>query len=149
MVSLSDYRTFVVADIPGIIEGAHEGKGLGHQFLRHIERTRTLAVMIPVDVDDPAEEYRLLRSELESYEADLAGRPHCVVFTKADLLGPDDDPPSLDAPDAWGTFVVSSVSRTGLDSLEEALWAKVREEKEGEVRLEEEAEAAEEEWWTP
>src|SRR5690606_8850068 len=82
VVSLSGSRTFVVADIPGIIEGAHEGKGLGHRFLRHIERTRTLAYLIPVDLDDVQAEYELLREELRRYSADLAEKPHCVIITK-------------------------------------------------------------------
>jgi GTP-binding protein len=146
VVELSDFRSCVIADIPGIIEGAHEGKGLGHQFLRHVERTRTLALMIPVDVEDAAHEYRLLRSELESYEADLALRPHCVVFTKADLLGPDGEPPALEAPEAWGTFLVSSVTRRGVPELLEALWRRVREQMEAERAQDSDEE---EEWWTP
>ena len=89
VVQLSDHRTFVVADIPGIIEGAHEGKGLGLRFLRHIERTRVLAFLIPVDTLDWQEEYRQLRHEVASYSAELAQKPHCVVFTKMDLLGGD------------------------------------------------------------
>ena len=87
VVPLSDHRTFVVADIPGIIEGAHEGKGLGLQFLRHIERTRMLAFLIPIDSMDWQEEYDQLRTEIRSYSAELADKPHCVVFTKMDLLG--------------------------------------------------------------
>jgi GTP-binding protein len=145
VVQLSDYRSFVLADIPGIIEGAHEGKGLGHQFLRHVERTRTLVLMIPVDVEDVDAEYALLRSELRSYDAGLTGRPHCVALTKADLLGPEDDPPTVDAPDAWGTFVVSSVSRRGVPELLESLWSRVREEVEVEASVDED----DEEWWTP
>ena len=145
VVKLSDFRSFVVADIPGIIEGAHEGKGLGHQFLRHVERTRTLALLVPLDSPDPQAEYGLLRRELHSYSAALAERPHCVVLTKADLLSPDDAPPEVDAPDAWGTFTVSSVSRRGLPELLEALWARTREE----VAAERRREADEEEWWTP
>src|SRR5687767_9063201 len=71
VVKLSDSRTFVVADIPGIIEGAHEGKGLGLRFLRHIERTRTLAFLLPCDSEDPQAEYELLRSELASHSDEL------------------------------------------------------------------------------
>src|SRR5687767_6428287 len=80
VVQLSGHRTFVVADIPGIIEGAHEGKGLGLRFLRHIERTRTLAVMIPADSLDAQAEYELLMSELRSYSDELAGKPHVVII---------------------------------------------------------------------
>ena len=111
-----------MADIPGIIEGAHEGRGLGHEFLRHIERTRTLALMIPADALDPQQEYDLLRGELKSYSEELAGKPHCVVFTKADLLPPDWPSPSVDAPGAWGQFLISAVAQKGLDELLEALW---------------------------
>ncbi len=132
VVQLSDHRSFVIADIPGIIEGAHEGRGLGLRFLRHIERTRTLAYMIPLDAADLQAEYTLLRSELASHSAQLAEKPHCIVFTKADLLG-DESPPRLAAPDAWGQFVVSSVARRGLDELLEALWARVQ------VQVEEES----------
>jgi GTPase len=122
VVQLSDARSFVVADIPGIIEGAHAGKGLGLQFLRHIERTRTLAFLLPADSLDPQAEYEGLRAELASHSAELMETPHCVVFTKSDLLPPDWPAPSVEAPGAWGQFVVSSVARRGLDTLLEALW---------------------------
>jgi GTPase len=122
VVQLSDNRSFVVADIPGIIEGAHEGKGLGFQFLRHIERTRTLALLIPADSLDPQMEYERLRTELRSYSGALATTPHCVVFTKADLLPPDWPPPRVEPEGAWGQFVISSVAHRGVDRLLEALW---------------------------
>lgn len=127
VVSLSGIRTFVVADIPGIIEGAHEGRGLGLQFLRHIERTRTLAYMIPLDAEDLEAEYVLLRDELRAYSPELADRPHCVVLTKADLLGPDEPAPTLEAPDAWGVYVISAVTGAGVPALLEDLWSHVRE----------------------
>ncbi len=132
VVQLSGSRTFVLADIPGIIEGAHEGKGLGLQFLRHIERTRTLAFLIPADSEDPAEELATLRAEVEEYSPELAGKPWCVVISKADLLGPDDDPPTIDAAaagGAWGTFLISSVSGRGTDEWKEAMWGRVREDR--------------------
>jgi GTPase len=124
VVQLTGSRTYVIADIPGIIEGAHEGKGLGLQFLRHIERTRTLALFVPADALEPQEEYEKLRSELRSYSEELAEKPHCVVFTKSDLLPPEWPDPRVDAPDAWGQFVVSSVAQRGLGELLEALWAR-------------------------
>lgn len=133
VVQLSDLRSFVMADIPGIIEGAHEGKGLGLRFLRHIERTRTLAFLIPMDAADLQVEYALLREEVAAHSPELAGKPHCVVITKIDLLAPDDTPPSVAAPDAWGQYPVSAVTRRGLDALLEALWARVRQEVVGEV----------------
>lgn len=128
VVQLSGHRTFVVADIPGIIEGAHEGRGLGLRFLRHIERTRTLAIMIPADSDDPQSEYDLLMSELSSYSEELPGKPHAVIITKADILGPDDQPPVIEAPAAWGQYVISSVAQRGLDVLLEDLYTQVRKE---------------------
>ncbi len=124
VVQLSDGRTFVVADIPGIIEGAHEGRGLGLQFLRHIERTRLLAFLIPVDSMDWQGEYDQLRREIASYSPELAEKPHCVVFTKMDLLG-DDEPPPIEAKDSFGTFAVSAAGRTGLEPLLAAWWSKL------------------------
>ena len=133
VVQLSDSRTFVVADIPGIIEGAHEGRGLGLQFLRHIERTRILAFLIPVDSMDWQSEYDQLRREIEAYSVELAQKPHCVVFTKMDLLG-NDPPPPIDAPDAFGVFAISAAGRTGLDSLIASWWARLLELKKTSVR---------------
>jgi len=145
VVQLPGFRTFVVADIPGIIEGAHQGRGLGLQFLRHIERTRTLALLIPVDVQDPQGEYDQLREEIRSYSEEMSHTPHCVVLTKTDLL-PDGDPlPEVEAPDAWGFFPVSAVARKGLGPLLDGLWARTREEvdRRGEETDEEEG------WWVP
>jgi GTP-binding protein len=125
VVQLSDHRTFVVADIPGIIEGAHEGRGLGHDFLRHIERTRMLALLIPIDAVDWQIEYDGLRSELASYSAALADKPHCVVFTKMDMLG-DLEPPPISAPDAFAVLTISAVARLGIDELLTALWKELQ-----------------------
>ena len=124
VVQLSDGRTFVVADIPGIIEGAHEGRGLGLQFLRHIERTRLLAFLVPIDAMDLQAEYDGLRTEVAAYSADLAQRPHCVVLTKMDLWGPD-PAPTLHAPDAFGIYPISAAGRTGLDALLAAWWTQL------------------------
>ncbi len=129
VVQLSDTRSFVVADIPGLIEGAHEGRGLGTQFLRHVERTRTLALLIPTDDPDPQATYELLRRELREHDAALAHLPHCVIVSKADLAPPGELDVELDAPDAWEVLVVSAVTGEGVDALKEALWARVREEK--------------------
>jgi GTP-binding protein len=130
VVALSDSRSFVIADIPGIIEGAHEGRGLGTQFLRHIERTRTLALLLPIDTPDLQDAYELLRNELRSHTVALAGIPHCVLVTKTDLAPPDEREIALEAPDAWGIFPISSVTGEGLPELCEDLWARVRLEKE-------------------
>ncbi len=130
VLQLSDARSFVVADIPGIILGAHEGKGLGTQFLRHIERTRTLALLIPWSDEDPQATYDLLRSELLSHDRALALLPHCVVFSKSDLVPQGTAVPSIEAPEAWGVFSVSAVTGQGLSELKEGLWSRVREERE-------------------
>jgi GTP-binding protein len=126
VVQLTDGRTFVVADIPGIIEGAHEGKGLGLQFLRHIERTRMLAFLIPIDSMDWQAEYDQLRQEVSSYSPSLAQKPHYVVFTKMDLLG-ETEPPPIEAPEAIGILAISSVARQGLESLLADWWTQLLE----------------------
>jgi GTPase len=126
VVQLAQSRSFVVADIPGIIEGAHEGRGLGLRFLRHIERTRTLAFLLPLDAEDVQSEYDLLRAEVSSHSTALAAKPHCVIFTKLDLLPPGAELPAIEAADAWGTFAISAVAHRGLPQLQEALWARVQ-----------------------
>jgi GTPase len=126
VVQLSDSRTFVVADIPGIIEGAHEGKGLGLQFLRHIERTRILAFLIPIDAMDWQAEYDQLRREVEQYSPELAAKPHCVVFSKCDLMG-ELYVPAIEAPGAFGMWAISAPGRLGLDELKAAWWSKLLE----------------------
>lgn len=145
VVQLSDFRSFVIADIPGIIEGAHEGKGLGHQFLRHIERTRVLLLMVPVDAEDPQAEYDRLRAELEAYSVDLSATPFCVGLSKTDLLPPDAELPKIVADDALGVYALSSVARHGMTEVLEALWHA------SQAVLAEERKATEEggEWWTP
>ncbi|MDB4952396.1 MAG: GTPase obg [Gemmatimonadetes bacterium] len=145
VVQLVGHRSFVIADIPGIIEGAHEGKGLGLQFLRHIERTRTLAVMVPADALDPQAEYDGLMAELRLYSEELAAKPHAVVFTKADLLPPDWPDVTVDAPGAWAQFTISSVAQRGLDALLEGLWKHAAKVVEEEKAMEAEPEAP----WTP
>src|SRR5690242_19060707 len=134
VVQLSDSRTFVVADIPGIIEGAHEGRGLGLQFLRHIERTRLLAFLIPIDALDWQEEYDQLRREVSHHSPELGQKPHCVVFTKMDLLGEDEAPP-IESGDAFGVYTVSAAARRGLDTLLAAWWERLLWMKKATVRL--------------
>ena len=127
VVGMSESRSFVVADIPGIIEGAHEGKGLGLKFLQHVERTRVLAYLVPLDSDDPAAVYRRLRKEVRSYSELLYEKPHIVVLSKRDLIPPDDPLPTLAVPDAQATIAVSSAARIGLDALKSTLWGLVAE----------------------
>jgi GTP-binding protein len=121
VVPLSDHRTFVVADIPGIIEGAHQGKGLGLQFLRHIERTRLLAFLVPIDAEDWQAELDQLRAEVAAYSSELAAKPYCVVFSKLDLLG-ELYVPEISAPGAFGCYAVSAPGRLGLEGLLDAWW---------------------------
>ena len=114
---------FVVADIPGIIEGAHEGKGLGLRFLQHVERTRVLA--LPGPARQPRSRRRSTTgcaTRSREYSEALAAKPHVVVLTKRDLLPAGDPLPALDAPDAAGMLAISSAAGTGLEELKEYLW---------------------------
>ena len=129
VVGLSGHRSYVVADIPGIIEGAHEGKGLGLKFLQHVERTRVLAFLVPLDAEDPQAVYDQLRREVATYSGALAQTPHVVVLTKRDLLPADAPLPALAAPAATGVLAISSVGGTGVDELKEYLWRFVEEAK--------------------
>ena len=138
VVSLTDHRTFVVADIPGILEGAHEGKGLGLQFLRHIERTRLLAFLIPIDAEDWQAEYDQLRHEVEQYSPELAAKPHCVVFTKHDLLG-EEYIPEIETPGAFGCYSISAAARQGLDTLKAEWWSQLLEMRKANERATEKA----------
>ena len=121
VVGLSDHRSFVVADIPGIIEGAHAGKGLGLRFLQHVERTRAVAVLVPVDSPDPQATYELLRREAAAYSKELAAKPHVVVLTKADLT-PDTRHLSLRTEAGAPLVSISAVARQGIPELLEVLW---------------------------
>lgn len=121
VVPLSDHRSFVVADIPGIIEGAHEGKGLGLQFLRHIERTRLLAFLIPIDALDWQAEFDQLRHEIAAYSEELANKPFCVVFSKLDLLG-EHYIPEIDPKGAFAMYAISGAGRMGLDTMLDGWW---------------------------
>jgi GTP-binding protein len=126
VVQLSDHRTLVIADIPGIIEGAHAAKGLGLKFLQHVERTRLVAVLIPADNPEPQATYDLLRREAALYDAELAAKPHVVVVTKIDLLGPGAAPPSLRTVDGAPVISISAVTGAGVPALLETLWQKLR-----------------------
>ncbi len=94
IVRLDEYRSFVAADIPGLIEGASAGKGLGHQFLRHIERTKVLAILLDISSEDINADFKALMNELQSYNADLMDKKKIIVYTKSDLL--IDEPSFLD-----------------------------------------------------
>src|SRR5688500_17106484 len=123
VVDMGDFKTFVVADIPGLIEGASEGAGLGDRFLRHVERTKLILHLVDVSSAsgrDPVEDYEIINRELANYSGDLGERPQIVVATKIDAL---DEPERLEAirkqakKDRKQFFQISSVARTGLDEL--------------------------------
>ncbi len=126
VVGLSDSRSFVVADIPGIIAGAHAGKGLGLKFLQHVERTRVIAVLVPLDSPDVQATYELLRREAELYSPELAAKPHLAVLTKRDLLPPGERLPALRTDDHAPIHAISAVTREGLPELLEALWRTIQ-----------------------
>ncbi|MBC8044977.1 MAG: GTPase ObgE [Rhizobacter sp.] len=119
IVRYKDFDSFVMADIPGIIEGASEGKGLGLKFLRHIERTKVLAILIPADSPDIKQEYKTLAAELKKFDASLALKPRLVVISKMDVAGENFKLPKFRG---LKTVGISSVARTGLDELKDLLW---------------------------
>jgi GTP-binding protein len=122
IVKYRDDRSFVMADIPGIIEGASEGKGLGHRFLRHIERNSMLLFMIPADSKDIKEEYRILLNELEKYNPELLDKHRLLAITKSDMLDEElMDEIRKELPDVQYHFI-SSVANIGLVSLNDLIW---------------------------
>jgi GTP-binding protein len=134
MVYISDFESFVMADLPGIIEEAHTGKGLGLRFLRHIERTSVLLFVIPVLSDDPAGDYEKLRHELKEYHAPLLDKPHLVALSKVDTLAPDEQEllPEImgeEFPETVEFLPISAVSGTGLKELKHRLYDLVQEVK--------------------
>ena len=117
IVRWRDFSSYVVADIPGLIEGAHEGKGLGHQFLRHIERTRALAYLIDVSDPDPQASFKTLFNELKSYSKLLIHKPAIIVLTKMDILSNYTYKVKLKS--KLPVIQISSVSGQNLDRLKE------------------------------
>jgi GTP-binding protein len=123
IVSYRDGRSFVMADIPGIIEKAHEGKGLGHRFLRHIERNATLLFMIPADADSITKEYEILLNELRLYNSELLHKPRVLAITKSDLLDEElKEMLQADIPEGIPSLFISSVAQKGLQELKDLLW---------------------------
>lgn len=123
MVAYRDDRSFVMADIPGIIEGASEGKGLGHRFLRHIERNAALLFMVPADADDITAQYNILLNELELYNPELMFKDRILAITKSDML---DDELERDLaktlPEGVPSIFISSVSGKNIQALKDLLW---------------------------
>ena len=119
-----DQRNFVIADIPGLIEGAHEGRGLGDRFLGHVERTSLLLHLIDMTADDPAGDYRRIRHELANYEVDLSHKPEIVALTKADAVGEDfarELQGDFRANTGIDAYLISAISGYGIDALLQAI----------------------------
>ncbi|WP_424495120.1 GTPase ObgE [Salinimicrobium sp. GXAS 041] len=125
IVQYRDFKTFVVADIPGIIEGAAEGKGIGHRFLRHIERNSTLLFLIPADAADIVEQYEILLDELRRYNPEMLDKDRLIAISKSDMLDEElknelkeELDKNLDTP----FMFISSVAQQGLTQLKDRLW---------------------------
>lgn len=128
LVSYRDNKSFVMADIPGIIEGASEGKGLGLRFLRHIERNSLLLFMVPADTDDIHKEYKLLLNELELYNPELVDKQKILAITKSDMLDEElINAMSEDLPDIPNIFI-SSVTGFGIQQLKDLIWKELNSE---------------------
>jgi GTP-binding protein len=126
IVRIGEYQSFVMADIPGLIEGAHEGRGLGLQFLRHIERTRLICYLIDPLEEKPEETFKILKSELKKYSEMLTEKPHIIVLTKKDAwssVEKHDYAKKFDIP----TFSISSLSGEGKQELIQYLWERLDE----------------------
>ena len=129
IVGYRDKQSFVMADIPGIIEGASEGKGLGLRFLRHIERNSLLLFMVPGDTDDIKREYEILLNELQNFNPELLDKHRVLAVTKCDLL--DDELVEMlreTCPDDIPVVFISAVANMGLDELKDALWRELNSE---------------------
>lgn len=123
IVEVRDHKSFVMADIPGIIEGAHEGKGLGTRFLRHIERNSVLLFMIPADSDDIRRDYSILLGELTQYNPELLDKERLLAITKCDML--DEEliaQMQLQLPEGIPSVFISSVSGQNITRLKDMLW---------------------------
>lgn len=123
MVEYRDDKSFCMADLPGIIEGAHEGKGLGHRFLRHIERNAVLLFVIPADSEDHLKEFKVLKNELEQFNPELLDKQFLIAISKSDML--DDELKtaiSAELPKDVPHVFISAVTQTGLQELKDILW---------------------------
>jgi len=126
IVSYRDDRSFVMADIPGIIEGACEGKGLGLRFLRHIERNSTLLFLVPADADDIAAEYSILLKELETYNPELLDKDRLLSISKSDMLDEElKEEVKKTLPKGVKTIFFSSIAQQGLTDLKDLIWTQL------------------------
>lgn len=129
IVSYRDNRSFVMADIPGIIEGASEGRGLGLRFLRHIERNAVLLFIVPSDADDIRKEYDILLNELEKFNPELAGKPRLLAISKSDLIDDElKEELERELPDDVPHVFFSAVSGEGIPALKDMLWSIINDE---------------------
>lgn len=129
IVPYRDDRSFVMADIPGIIEGAHEGKGIGIRFLRHIERNSILLFLVPGDTENVRKEYEILLHELKMYNPELLDKDHFLIITKSDLLDSElEQMISEDLKDVPHMYI-SAVAQVGLETLKDKLWTLLNSEK--------------------
>lgn len=123
IVSYRDNQSFIMADIPGIIEDAHLGKGLGHRFLRHIERNALLLFMVPSDAENISREYQVLANELAQYNPELLDKPRLLAITKSDLLDEElKDLLRADIPDGLPSLFISSITQEGITQLKDKIW---------------------------
>ena len=128
IVEYRDFRTFVMADIPGIIEGASEGKGLGHRFLRHIERNSTLLFLIPADSADIKKEYAILLNELKQHNPELLDKNRLLAISKSDMLDEElKNELKKELPKGIQALFISSVAQQGLVELKDTLWQMLNE----------------------
>jgi GTP-binding protein len=130
IVEYRDGKSFCIADLPGIIEGAAEGKGLGHRFLRHIERNAVLLFLIPADSNDHRKEFDILVNELEQYNPELLHKQFVIAISKSDMLDQElKDAIQKDLPKEIPHLFISSVAQQGLMELKDLLWKVLNEEK--------------------
>ena len=128
IVGYHDYKSFVMADIPGIIEGASQGKGLGLRFLRHIERNSILLFMVPADAKDIRSEYEILLNELTQYNPELLDKKRILAVTKCDLIDDElQEMLSKDLPENIETVFISSVAHKNIDKLKDIIWKALNE----------------------
>jgi GTP-binding protein len=127
VVPYYDYRTFVVADIPGIIEGASEGKGLGHRFLRHIERNAVLLFLIPSDSPDILAEYHILLQELEKFNPEMLHKKRVLAISKTDVLSEEDRKELQKKTKHLSPIFISSITRYNIPDLKDHLWKAIQE----------------------
>lgn len=127
IVKYRDFRSFVMADIPGIIEDAHKGKGIGHRFLRHIERNAILLFMIPCDTPDIKKEYQILLNELKMFNPELLAKPRLLAITKTDMI--DEEligEMKKELPEGIDAVFISAVAGFGIQELKDQLWNRLQ-----------------------